>query len=299
MLGWSIAYIILLLSIFLPPLSLITAALLMVPVLIMYVKLGTRRFLVHYVVSLAVVYFVASLLAGWLGALLVSVSIFFLPPVIQMGNLYKKRAAARTVLTAGTLTLLGELLLTLVVCSMFGLNPIGSIKRSMMDSVQTLPAQVQGLMAIDMDTLVQLMVQMLPLYMIGFSLFYVVISHWLARKVLVRSGESIPAFKPIKDWMLPKSFVWLYLLALILEMFVKDSRSMVFTVILNLLPLLMAAFAIQAIAFLFFVAHVKRWNKTLPIVGILLLFLPPAYFMFSLLGVFDVAFPIRDRMTSK
>ncbi|WP_233454974.1 DUF2232 domain-containing protein [Paenibacillus elgii] len=300
MLGWSIAYIILLLSIFLPPLSLITAALLMVPVLIMYVKLGTRRFLVHYVVSLAVVYFVASLLAGWLGALLVSVSIFFLPPVIQMGNLYKKRAAARTVITAGTLTLLGELLLTLIVCSMFGLNPIGNMKRFMMDSVQTLPAQVQGLMAIDMDTLVQLMVQMLPLYMIGFSLFYVVISHWLARKVLVRSGESIPAFKPIKDWMLPKSFVWLYLLALILEMFVKDSRSMVFTVLLNLLPLLMAAFAIQAIAFLFFIAHVKRWNKTLPIVGILLLlFIPPAYFMFSLLGVFDVAFPIRDRMTSK
>ncbi|MCP3775198.1 YybS family protein [Paenibacillus sp. MZ04-78.2] len=299
MLGWSIAYIFLLLSIFLPPLNLITAALLMVPVLIMYVKLGTRRFLVHYIVSLAVVYFVASLLAGWLGALLVSVSIFFLPPVIQMGNLYKKRAAARTVLTAGTLTLLGELLLTLVVCSMFGLNPIGSMKRLMMESMQTLPVQMQGMMRIDMDILVQLMVQMLPLYMIGFSLFYVVISHWLARKVLVRSGESIPAFKPVKDWMLPKSFVWLYLLALILEMFVKDSKSMIFTVLLNLLPLLMAAFAIQAIAFLFFVAHVKRWNKTLPIMGIFLLLVPPAYFMFSLLGVFDVAFPIRDRMASK
>ncbi|MFB6365807.1 DUF2232 domain-containing protein [Paenibacillus elgii] len=299
MLGWSIAYIFLLLSIFLPPLSLITAALLMVPVLIMYVKLGTRRFLVHYIVSLAIVYFVASLLAGWLGALLVSVSIFFLPPVIQMGNLYKKRAAARTVLTAGTLTLLGELLLTLVVCSMFGLNPIGSMKRFMIESMQTLPVQVQGMMAIDKDVLVQLMVQMLPLYMIGFSLFYAVISHWLARKVLVRSGESIPAFRPVKDWMLPKSFVWLYLLALILEMFVKDSRSMIFTVLLNLLPLLMAAFAIQAIAFLFFFAHVKRWNKTLPIMGIFLLLLPPAYFMFSLLGVFDVAFPIRDRMASK
>ncbi|MCZ8517421.1 DUF2232 domain-containing protein [Paenibacillus filicis] len=301
LLGWSITYVILLLSIMLPPLNLITASLLMIPVLVMYVRLETQRFLIHYIVSLAAVYLIASsLLAGWLGVLLISVSLFFLPPVIQMGNLYKKRAPARSVLTVGTLTLLGELLLSLIVSYMLGLNPVGKMKGFMVESVHTLPAQLQGMMALDLDTLVQLMVQMLPLYMIGFSLFYVVVSHWLARKALVRAGESIPAFKPVKDWMLPKSFVWFYLLALLLELFVKDTTSIVFSLLLNLLPLLTAAFAVQAIAFLFYVAHVNRWNRMLPIAGIVvLLFFPPAYFIFSLIGVFDVAFPIRDRLTRK
>ncbi|MFC6232464.1 DUF2232 domain-containing protein [Paenibacillus allorhizosphaerae] len=301
MLGWSIAYIVLLLSIILPPINLITACLLMVPVLVMYVKLRTQRFLIHYIACLAVVYVLSSmLLAGWVGAIMVSISLFFLPPVIQMGNLFKKRAPARMVLTVGTVTLLAELLLSLIVSNMLGLEPVSKMKQFMIDSVQTLPAQLQSVMAIDLDTLVQLMVQMLPLYMIGFSLFYVVISHWLARKALVRSGESIPAFKPIRDWMLPKSFVWFYLIALILEMFVRDSKSIVFTMLLNLLPLLTAAFALQALSFLFYIAHVNRWNKVVPIIGILLLlFFPPAYFLFSLLGVFDVAFPIRDRLTRK
>ncbi|MBP1153277.1 MULTISPECIES: DUF2232 domain-containing protein [unclassified Paenibacillus] len=301
MLGWSIAYIILLLTIFLPPLNLITAALLMVPVLVMYVKLGTKRFLVHYGVCLAIVYLITSLLlAGWLGALLVSISLFFLPPVIQMGNLYKKSAPARTVLTVGAVTLLAQLLLTLVMTQMFGLNPVGRLKQFMVDSVKTLPAELQSMMGVDPDTLVHMMVLMLPLYMIGFSLFYVVVSHTLARRLLVRSGESIPAFKPVKDWMLPKSFVWFYLIALVMEMFVSDTKSMSYTVLLNLLPLLTFVFSIQAISFLFYVAHVKRWNRTLPIVGILLLLVfPPASFMFSLLGIFDVAFPIRDRLTRK
>ncbi|UUZ82536.1 YybS family protein [Paenibacillus sp. P26] len=247
----------------LPPLNLITASLLMVPVLVLYVRLGTQRFLIHYIVCLAVVYLIGSfLLAGWLGVLLVSVSLFFLPPVIQMGNLYKKRAPARTVLTVGTITLLGESLLSLIVSYLLGLNPVGKMKQFMVESVHTLPSQLQGMMELDLDTLVQLMVQMLPLYMIGFSLFYVVVSHWLARRALVRSGESIPAFKPVKDWMLPKSFVWFYLLAALLELFIRDTSSVVFSALLNLLPLLTAAFAIQAIAFLFYVAHANRWNKT-------------------------------------
>ncbi|WP_429312304.1 DUF2232 domain-containing protein [Paenibacillus mucilaginosus] len=302
MLGWSIAYILILLSTMLPLVNLLTIALVMIPVLVMYVRMSTKPFVAHYAISLAVVYLITSLwLAPWLGVFLVALSVFFLPPVIQMGNLYKKRATARTVLTAGVVTLLAELLLSFVVIHLMGLNPVGRMKQFMIESVETLPPQLQGLMGIDVDELVQIMVQLLPLYMIGFSLFYIIVTHWLARKALVRMGESLPAFRAVKDWMLPRSFIWLYLIGLLLEMFVRDSRSVVFSVILNLLPLLMMAFSVQAIAFLFYVAHIKGWNKTLPIAGIiiLLMFPVPAYFLFSLLGVFDVAFPLRDRLTAR
>ncbi|WP_245856061.1 DUF2232 domain-containing protein [Paenibacillus rigui] len=300
LLGWSAATIALLLSV-LTPFSLITFHLLMIPVIILFVRLETKKFLLYYGLSLAIVYVLTSLLlVSWAGVMLVAISLFLLPPVIQMGNLYKKRAPARTVITAGTVTLLLEMLVSLVVGYAFGFNIIDRMKQFMLESINTLPAQLQAVLVVDKDTLVQLVSQMLPLYMIGYSLFLVVIAHWLARKLLNRSGEALPAFKPIREWMLPRSFVWYYLIALFMEFFVKDTNSIFFTLLLNLLPLLTAVFAVQAIAFLFFVAHRNRWNRALPFGGIvLLIFVPPAYFMFSMLGVFDVAFPIRERMTRK
>lgn len=301
--GWSIAYLLIVLSMFfLPGINLVTSALIMVPVLVMYTKLTTKRFAIQYAVTLAIVYLLGSMItgAGWVGVLLLSVSLFFLPPVIQMGNLYKKRATARAVITAGTVTLLCELLLSLVVSHLIGLNPVGKMKQYMLGSLSSLPEQVQALVPGDKEVLVQLMTQMLPVYMIGFSFFYAVVSHFLARKVLVRSGESIPGFKPIREWMLPKSFVWIYLISLVMEMFVTDRHSVFFTLLLNLMPLLSFAFVVQGIAFLFFVAYAKGWNRALPITGIVLFILfPPAYLLLSLLGVFDVAFQFRDRLTRK
>jgi uncharacterized protein YybS (DUF2232 family) len=303
LIGWSIAYILILVSMFfLPGINLLTSALIMVPLLVMYTKLTTKRFAIQYAITLAIVYLIGSLLtgAGWVGVLLLSVSLFFLPPVIQMGNLYKKRAAARAVITAGTVTLLCELLLSLVVSHLFGLNPVGTMKQYMLGSLSSLPEQVQALVPGDKDVLVQLMVQMLPVYMIGFSIFYAVLSHWLARKALLRSGESILGFKPIREWMLPKTFVWFYLISLVMEMFVTDRHSVFFTLLLNLMPLLSFAFAIQGIAFLFFIAYAKGWNRALPITGIVLFIIfPPMYLILSLLGVFDVAFQFRDRLTRK
>lgn len=289
---------VMLLSLMAPLLNFITIFLLLVPVLVLYVRLGTKAFLIHYLASLGIVYVLVSfLLVGWIGALLVSISLFLLPPVIQMGNLYKKRAPARSVLNAGAITLLVELLISLVVAQLFGLNPVGEMKRFMIESFNMYSPSMRSLMGVDIDTMVQVSVQLLPLYMISFSILYVAISHTVTRRILVRSGESVPAFRPVKDWMLPKSFIWIYIIALVIEMFARDMQSTMFIIVLNLLPLLSTAFAIQAISLLFFIAHTKGWNKTLPVVGIVLvlLFTP----LFSLVGVFDVAFPIRDRITRK
>lgn len=299
LLGWGLATVVLLLSIMVPLVSSITICLLMVPLLVQYVKLDTKRFLVFYAISLIVVYLVTSLLVvGWVAVMLIAVSIFFLPPVFQMGNQYKKGAPARNVVTAGTLTLLAEMLLSLVVCYAFGINLIEKMKMFMLESISIMPAYLQNSLVMDKEMLVKIASHMLPLYMIGISLFIVLVTHWAARKLLNRSGEHIQGFRPIRDWKLHKSLVWYYVIALFMEFFVRDTSSMLFTILINLLPMLSFLFAVQAISFLFFLAHYKRWNRVLPICGIIvsLLFAP---FILSLLGVFDTAFPLRERVTRK
>jgi len=80
------------------------------------------------------------------------------------------------------------------------------------------------------------------------------------------------------------------------ELFVPvDPDSFVSTIVVNIVPLLMLAFVVQGVSFLFFLGNAKRkmWIPWLGVVAVILF--NPLFMPFSLLGVFDTAFPIRDR----
>lgn len=275
------------------PFIIFTCSFLLVPVLMLYVKTSTKRFVVSYVLSLFVVF----ILTQWLGLYLVTIALFILPPVLVMGNLYKRKAPARSVLTAGIVTILAESLLGLVLGFALGLDPVSKFKQFMIDSIATMPQSIQEILPKDQDWYVSFIVQVIPLYLIFMALFLTFVTHGVTRWFLNKSGEGIPGLRPMREWMLPKSLVWIYLIAFVLELFTKpDSSSLISTLLMNAMPLLMLVFAIQAIGFLFYVAHANKWKPILPVVAIILLvIISPLFFVYSLLGVFDVAFPIRER----
>ena len=289
---WSLVLVVILLS-FMTPFLIFTISFIMVPMLMLQVKLDTKSFALHYIASLFVVF----LAAAWQGPFLIAMSLFFLPTAMVMGNLYKRKAPARTALTAGVVMLLGESLLTLVIGYFSGFNPIAKFRQSMNEYISAMPEGLRALLPNDQEWYVNLMVQAIPLDLIVFAAFYVFVSHGVARRLLNKSGATIPGLKPMRDWMLPKSFVWMYLLAFILDLFIAPgSTSLMAALLLNLLPILIGVFAVQAIAFLFHVAYVNRWSVALPVVGmVVLMFVPPLLLVYSLLGVFDAAFPIRER----
>ena len=133
---------------------------------------------------------------------------------------------------------------------------------------------------------------MIPASMFGYALFVAVITHWLGRLLLQRSEEALPSFPPVHEWMLPKSLVWYYAIAMLLNfLFRFEQGTLLYTVLVNLIPVLTFVFAVQAIAFLFYITHVKKWNKALPVIGILTFPLTSPYL--SILGVFDVGFGLR------
>lgn len=289
---WSAVLIVSLLSL-MTPFIIFTCSFLMVPVLMLYVKSSTKRFVVSYVLSLLVVY----ILTQWIGLYLITISLFMLPPVLIMGNLYKRKAAARSVLTAGMVTIIAESLLSLLVGFAVGLNPVAKFKQFMIDSIATMPQSIQEILPKDQDWYVGFIVQVIPLYLICVALFLALVTHGVTRWFLNKTGEGIPGLRPMREWMLQKSLVWIYLVAFVLDLFTTpDSSSLISTLLMNAMPLLMLIFAVQAIGFLFYVAHANKWKPILPIVGIIILvFMPPLFLVYSLLGVFDVAFPIRER----
>jgi uncharacterized protein YybS (DUF2232 family) len=151
------------------------------------------------------------------------------------------------------------------------------------------------------DQTIQAIKSSVPMFLIGISFYYAVLTHWISRAILNRMGEALPGMPPVREWMLPKSMVWIYLIALLLELVVRpDFDSTMYVLLFNLLPLLRFAFCIQGIAFLAFIAYQKRWSQALPVlVFVVTLLIAPLQHFISLLGVFDVAFPLRQRFLKR
>ncbi|MFS1510960.1 DUF2232 domain-containing protein [Chengkuizengella sp. SCS-71B] len=283
---WSIAYILILLSLF-TPLSIITFSIMLVPALILAVTLNRKTLVIQYIISILICSFIfPSLSIG-----IVLLSLFTLIPSIIMSTFYKKESASVTLLI-GIITMLVLFVSALFAGSLMELN----ISTAMEELVNEVMSQYPELNQVATEQTLMMLKYMLPFYLIMSSLFIVVVSHWLSRVILEKMDIQIPKMKPIKDWKLPKSLIWYYLGALFLQLFMnpeEGSYTMLITV--NLIPLLTFIFSIQAISFLFYVADIKKW-RFLPIIGVILFpFLPLVY---SFLGMLDIAFDIRKGFIS-
>lgn len=294
---WCTVYVFLLLTL-ITPISILTIHFIMVPVLILYTRLGWKQFSLFYAICLAAVF----ALTGAFGEALILLALFFLPPAVVIGMFYKRQAPARSTITAGTLAMLSELLLVLVVSYLIGVKPMEKLHALVSNSIDTLPDVLKYSMSqAQLDAAAHYFVQLIPLFLISASLYYVVITHGIGRWLLRKTGIHVPGLPPARNWMLPKSFVWYFLIVMVADFFIRiDSNSAVSMFVWNLLPLLTLAFAVQTIGLLFFVAHAKKWNYTLPVVGIIALavFFPLIY-LYSILGVLDVLFSLRKRITGQ
>ncbi|WP_160646008.1 DUF2232 domain-containing protein [Chengkuizengella marina] len=283
---WSLAYILILLSLF-TPLSIITFSIMLVPAIILAVTLNKKTLVLQYMISILICSFIFPPLS--IG--IVILSLFILIPSIIMSSLYKKESAAVTIVI-GTITMLVLFVSVLFVGSLLDFN----ISTAMEELVNEVVLQYPELSEITTEQTLMMLQNMLPFYLIMSSVFIVVISHWVSRVILQKMDIQIPKMKPIKDWKLPKSLIWYYLGALLLQLFMnpeEGSYTMLITV--NLIPLLSFIFSIQAISFIFYIADLKKW-RFLPILGIVLY--PFMYFVYSFLGMLDIAFDIRKGFTT-
>ncbi|GAB2716998.1 DUF2232 domain-containing protein [Paenibacillus thermoaerophilus] len=275
----------------------------LIPMVILFVRLSRGRFAAVYAVSLALACLMPMLLgAGALGLAAIIPALFFLGPTVVMGTLYKRRAPAKSVVTGGILAMLGQMLLLLVILTAMQVDVFGSLESYMRDSMTNAMKILNVELSQELvDQTIQAIKSSVPMFLIGISFYYAVLTHWISRAILNRMGEALPGMPPVREWMLPKSMVWIYLIALLLELVVRpDFDSTMYVLLFNLLPLLRFAFCIQGIAFLAFIAYQKRWSQALPVlVFVVTLLIAPLQHFISLLGVFDVAFPLRQRFLKR
>lgn len=290
---WSGAAFIALLLLAVPLLNFPASLLLTVSYVVLFAMLSRGAFILH----LLPVWILAAVIAG---PSLLIVGLFFLVPSIVMGYLYRKGASAAKVIRTVGLVFLAQLMLELLLFQMIFelslLKEFADIIRTTFSTMMTPELEAAGWNDEMTEQLIQSIMDVVPIIFILFSFIYAILSHYFARKAVVRSGVDVAAFPKAKDWRLPRVLVIYYLIAYVAEIFLRGDDSFLAVAVMNLVPLFSFLFTIQAIGFFFFIAHERGWNKAVPIlIAIPVLLIPPL----SLIGVLDTAFPIRKSFVKR
>lgn len=287
-------YALLLLSV-LTPFGLLSWNVLMVPLIAWMVISPAKAFLPVY----AGVLLLILLLPAGLGTLLFVVSLACLPASAAMAWQYRRQSGPFAAVFAGAITWTGVMLAMFAVLFAMRVDLVAMLETSLLDD-PFMHSLLQSMFGSDEQVyrLIRLLIDSIPMAIILFAVYQAVLAHWLSRKILTRFWQPVPRMRPMKDWRLPRSFIWYYLAVLVLDLFVPyQEGSLGSVLLLNALPLIMYALAIQGFGFLFFLADAKGWNRAFPITAIVVAILfTPLIQLAAWLGMLDLAFPLRDRL---
>ncbi|RXJ02825.1 DUF2232 domain-containing protein [Anaerobacillus alkaliphilus] len=284
-------------TVVLPILASVLIWILPLPFIVYTVRNGWKPGLMLWVVAS----FVSFIIGGFV---LLTSAIMFGSSGIVVGELYRRKKSAFTVLLGGSLAYIANLILSFIVSIVvFDLNPIKVIQELMLESVQTAEAM---LVAIGQDPRTQLeplldfierIIFLAPSLIITTGVFYALFIQLIAYAVLKRLRIKVAHFKPFREWGFPKSFLWYYLIASIFILVGLEEGTALYLVMWNLFPLLEIAMTIQGLAVVFFYIHAKGFHKSISVIVIIVtFFLPFLLYIYRILGIIDLGFELRKRI---
>lgn len=292
---WSLMALAMSLFIVVPGLNVLALLFSLVPYTLLYTQLDKKSFVVHVLVILVV----GSVIID--PFIFLSTSILALIPSIYMGHLYRAGTPSLTIIPKMTGIMLVLLMLELLVIeNVIGISMLSDIRTTLIASMNN--ATMQALLPLNWNAevsegFVKMFLDMIPFVILLISFGIVICSHYVARKLATIEGIVVPAFPAAKDWRLPRSILFLYLLVYIIQMMVNPLDTSFLTVALaSLVPTLSFLFSIQAVGFFFYLAHNRNWPKIIPVLIAIPVILIP---FFSILGILDAAFPLRKYISKQ
>ncbi|WP_130616247.1 DUF2232 domain-containing protein [Cohnella abietis] len=289
-LAWSVAALLLIVT-FASPLMLLTIFLVMTPFVVLFNLLQPKFMIVHLVLIGIIAYF----LAGGYGQGVLSIAFFFLIPSLAMGYIYKRGGKARTAISTGSVVVLAQLLIVLLIFTVqFDIDLKAEFSSYLAESLKQIETGgvLQAGWAVDTaKTFSDLIMTALPMLLLLIAFLLAVITHGLSRLAFRTVGLEAPSLPKASTWRAPRSLVMYYLIAMIASFAMSEDASGYWSIaITNLVPILRFVFTVQAIGFFFFLAETKKWPRVVPLLFCIpLMLFPPAY----IIGLLDIAFPMR------
>lgn len=149
-----------------------------------------------------------------------------------------------------------------------------------------------------MEEQILLLTHLIPAGIAIIAIILSFLSQWIGYKVINRVNNQQYSFPPIRKLRFPVLIIWVYFFALIITFVDLDPNSISYLIVHNVLTLVGVLIAIQGLSFIFFYAHHKKWRNTLPIIVVVLTLLLPFLLLnlIRIIGIIDIGFGLRDRL---
>lgn len=293
-------YLILLLGTLVPILSTFVLVLLPIPFVIYTSRHGIKPGMLVVVLAslismiLTVMYLPLTLMMGAAGLLI--------------GHAINKKRTAYETWAYGTLGFIGGLLINLAFTQvLLGVNFIQEIETIATEQMDWYISFIEsaGLEtdeAVDMEEVfaeqIQYIVKLVPAFLAISAVLLAFVSQWISYKVLNRIDNRKLHFSPFRNFKLPASVIWLYLIVIIASLISSDPNSIMYVGVQNALIILETLLVIQGFSFIFFFTHYKKWSKAVPIISIVITILLPLFFLsfVRILGIIDIGLNMRARL---
>ncbi|MCQ6265050.1 YybS family protein [Fictibacillus sp. WQ 8-8] len=294
--------ILMIISLNLPLIGAFTFFLLPLPIILFVFKHGWKPGLLVWAVTL-----VLSGVIGGAGGIIYAFPSGFAG--IVMGELYKRKKSAFGVLLGGSLAGIFNLLLLLVFAKYLLHFNLVKVTQGRFNDIIDQAAQFYkdgGPETARLDLLreqVAMIPYMLPISIIIGAVLSTLLTQWLASLVLKRMRMEYRTFPPFREWSFPKSFLWYYILALVLTLTRPEHGSGLYILTINLYIILSLVLVVQGLTVIFSYAKKKQWPKALPVfLAVLVIFtssfLPILMEVVKFLGIIDLGFELKKRINT-
>ncbi|MCK0469805.1 YybS family protein [Halalkalibacter sp. APA_J-10(15)] len=294
----AIVTILLLLTLYVPLINTIIMWALPLP----FVVFTFRRGLKAGTVLLLVSSFLGFILGG--GVLAIIPAIMFGTAGMVIGEIHRRGLSGFAVLLGASLAYIVHILLLFVGMTLLvGQSPMqlaADLTRDQMELVERTLGGMGQMNTEMLDEALDTLLYLAPVAIVFSGILLAIITVLLSYFVLKRLGHDVKKLPPFRHWAFPKSFLWYYLVVLIVALIGVEEGTVMFTVVQNLMMLLGFVLTIQGFAFIFFYCHHKKVSIALPIIIVVASFiLLPIIEIIRIVGIIDLGFDLRKRIAGQ
>lgn len=223
---------------------------------------------------------------------------------LVLGISFARKDSGVQTIFLGSLTILGLFLFALVITNvLFGINLVDEVA-NMMDEVFAQSNQLLksylGESAINAVNIGEVIKLYFPSILIINALFLGFVNYWIGYGLYKRLGHHPRPFPPLAEIRFPRSIIYYYVVFLGLALIPGTANISWLAVSLhNILPVFDLVLSVQGVLFVFYFAKQRNMGRGLPILSIVLLFIPLFTYILKIIGILDLALNIREKISSR
>ncbi|MEH7117444.1 YybS family protein [Neobacillus vireti] len=293
----------LLITIYIPPLSIISVFILPLPFIMFSAKNNLTSIAVFFIAAI-ILSFITSSLQG------LGIMGLFGAAGVVIGYMTQKTQSRSSILIGSTLTfIVGLIIFYVVLTTIMNINFINELNTMFTQSMKQSEAILKAMgneeqikqMQEQNANLIKNIKELAPGYLICVSIIYAFITQWVCFPIAKRFGVSVPTWGKFRNFRLPKSLLWYYLAALGgYLLFHPEEGTYLYLVFVNARFILEMFLFLQGLACLFYIFHQRSIGKGLAVFVVILSFIIPiVHYIIRILGIVDLGFEFRKRVVKK